>query len=83
MFYGTLGLGWLIALINIAVAVVGAIYVYRDAEDKRDLFLDLHAVWWAGAVLVTSIFGMAFYWLLHYSTLAPRATEAEDAEEET
>ncbi len=80
-------LGWILVLINLAVAIVGAIFVYRDAENKPDLFLDLHAVWWAGSVLITSIVGILFYWLLHYSALAvpvddtPTVDEGEDESE--
>ena len=74
-FTGNLfGLGWIWTLAftvaSIAVAIVGAVFVYRDAETRDELFLDLHAGWWAGAALVFSLYGVVLYWLLHHSSFA-------------
>lgn len=76
------GLGWLWSLAftvaSIAVAVIAAVFVYRDAEKRSDLFLGLHPAWWGAAALVFSLYGVALYWLLHRSTLG-KPVEADAA----
>ncbi|MEM9400902.1 MAG: hypothetical protein AAGA44_00300 [Pseudomonadota bacterium] len=71
------GLGWLwtiiITLASLAIAIVGAVFVFKDAEKRAHLYLDLHPLWWAGTALIFSLYGVALYWLLHRSTLASPA----------
>ena len=68
------GFGWVwtiaYTVASLAVAIVAAVFVYRDAEDRDDLFLNLHPAWWAAAALVFSLYGVVLYWLLHHSGFA-------------
>ena len=77
--FGFIGIGWLFTLASIVIAVVGALFVYKDAENRDDLFLELHAIWWSGIALVFSIYGVALYWLLHHSTLAPKKPASDES----
>ena len=65
------GFGWVwtiaYTVASLAVAIIAAVFVYRDAENRDDLFLNLHPAWWAAAALVFSLYGVVLYWLLHHS----------------
>ena len=69
--FASLGGAW--AFVSVAlyivIAVFAAIAVYRDAQRRTELFLDLQPIWWAAITLIGSITGVAAYWLIHYSSL--------------
>jgi uncharacterized membrane protein len=78
----SLGGTW--ALIFLALyavfAAFAAVAVYRDAEQRSDLFLGLHPAWWGGVTFITgAITGVAAYWLIHYSSLRRFDNNADNA----
>ncbi|MEM1176353.1 MAG: hypothetical protein AAGA33_06380 [Pseudomonadota bacterium] len=82
-FTGNLfGLGWIWTLAysatSIAIAIIAAVFVYRDAESREQLVLNLHPVWWGAAALVFSVYAVALYWLVHMSNLVKPAEASAD-----
>jgi hypothetical protein len=46
-----------------------ALVVYRDANAQESCALDIPPVLWAFMVLVSPIWGLLVYWLMHHSVL--------------
>ena len=68
--------GVLVFLVQLAFAVA----VYQDAERNlrpRGRLLFVNPFTWALTALISSVAGVALYWLLHHSTLRKPPTEAQ------
>ena len=71
MGFASLGGVWAFVWLGlyIVIAAIAAIAVYRDAQRRTELFLDLQPIWWGAITLIGAITGVAAYWLIHYSSL--------------
>ncbi len=63
---------WLLIILalHFVIAGVAAIAVYRDAENRQLLVLNLPPLWWAAVTFLSSLAGLLVYWILHFSTLS-------------
>lgn len=59
--------------LTIAVHVIIAVGVYRDASERfhrRENLFMFPPLAWSAIALLTGLLGLTFYWLAHHSTLA-------------
>lgn len=74
----------IIAIIALIVNIFFAIGIYQDASARRmrrRRLLFAPPIIWAGAALIGSVLGVALYWLIHASTLAPPEPPSEPSPE--
>ena len=64
---GTWAFVWI--ALYLLIAAFAAIAVYRDAQQRTDLFLGLQPIWWGAITLIGAVTGVAAYWIIHYSSL--------------
>ena len=67
---------WALALAQLIIAIVLAVAVQRDAEERKirtnDLFLVSPLAWSFVVFLTGGYLGALGYWLIHYSVLRQR-----------
>jgi len=63
----------ILAVVAFIIHIAFAVAVFKDASARRageQHLWFVSPIFWAGSVLIGSVFAAALYWVMHYSTLA-------------
>lgn len=70
-------LSWSWWVLYHSIGVLLGLIIYRDAKAKKQLAMNIRPIWWFLIAAIDAAIGLLVYWVMNYSTLAPRPAGEE------
>jgi hypothetical protein len=70
-------LSWSWWILYHSIGVLIGLIIYRDAQAKKQLAMNIRPIWWFLIAAIDAAIGLLVYWVMNYSTLAPKSAGEE------